>query len=143
MPDFFLPHGVKDFVEAFHWGSRHLFEKLHELGEASAVHVKEKVREARLQGARRILILTHVPPFLEASYFRGRPSEPQSAPFYVNRTLGETLLELAEDQPKVVMEVFAGHTHGRRIYQARDNLVVRVGSARYGRQPKYQEPITV
>jgi predicted phosphodiesterase len=143
MSDFFLPSGISDFVEAFSWGSRHLFDKLRELGEESAAHVKETVREARLQGARRILILTHVPPFLEASYFRGRPSEPGSAPFYVNRSLGDALLELAEQNPKIVMEVFAGHTHGRRVYQARDNLVVRVGSARYGRQPKYQEPITV
>jgi hypothetical protein len=101
------------------------------------------VREARDQGARRILIITHVPPFLEASYFRGRPSEAKAAPFYVNQVLGETLLELADANPRLKLEVYAGHTHGRRTYQPRKNLTVRVGNARYGRPPTFQEQITV
>jgi hypothetical protein len=55
----------------------------------------------------------------------------------VNKTLGEALLELAGDHPDVDFLVLAGHTHGRREFQAAPNLMVRVGEARYGRRPRF------
>jgi len=143
MTDFFMPGGNFDMIRALELGSRHLFKLLLKLGHECGEHIKKTVREAARQGARRILVLTHVPPFLEASYFRGSPSEPTHAPFYVNKGLGDALLELSSELPKVRLEVFAGHTHGPRTYHAAQNLVVRVGSARYGRQPTWQEPVIV
>lgn len=141
LTDFYLPNGVTDLVQAFGLGSHYLFDKLRELGEASAEHIRAACRKARDQGARRVLILTHVPPFLESSYFRGKPSEAKAAPFYVNKTLGDALLEIADEMSNMKFEVYAGHTHGKREYQARGNLVVRVGNARYGRLPTFQKPI--
>lgn len=143
LTDFHVPHGVLDMIRALELGSRHLFELLLELGRASADHVRESVRQAVRRGARRVLVITHVPPFLESSYFRGRPSDPRSAPFYVNRSLGEALLELSSERPDVQLDVFAGHTHGARVHRAADNLVVRVGRARYGSPPVWQEPVVV
>jgi len=143
MTDFHMPSGNPDMIRALGLGSRHLFELLFQLGRECADHVRETVRQAARDGARRVLVLTHVPPFLEASHFRGRPSEPRAAPFYVNRCLGDALLELSSELPDVQLEVFAGHTHGRRVYQAAENLVVRVGAARYGRQPTWQAPVVV
>lgn len=143
MSDFFMPHGNLDMAKALELGTRHLFELLLQLGQASADHIRTNVRQAARQGARRVLVLTHVPPFLESSYFRGKPSEPTHAPFYVNQSLGKALLELSSELPKVQLDVFAGHTHGPREYRASSNLVVRVGAAHYGRQPVWQKPITV
>lgn len=143
MTDFYLPCGVNDLIQAFGRGSRHLFDKLLEFGTECADVITQQVETALNHGARRIIVVTHVPPFLEASYFRGRPSEPSHAPFYVNRTLGNALLEIAKANPKVQFEVFAGHTHGGREYQARQNLNVRVGSAYYTRQPIFQQPIEI
>jgi predicted phosphohydrolase len=143
LTDFYLPNGVKDLVQAFGMGSRCLFDKLQELGANAADHIRLNVLKAWRNGARRILILTHVPPFLEASYFRGKPSVAHAAPFYVNKVLGQTLLEIAEELPQVHLEVFAGHTHGRRIYEARENLTVRVGNARYGRLPTWQAVVEI
>jgi len=143
MSDFFLPHGIMDMAQALSMGSRHLFDLLLKLGQTCAAHVRENVRQAARLGARRVIVLTHVPPFLEASHFRGRPSEPSHAPFYVNRSLGDTLLELSSELRDVRLEVLAGHTHGPRVYQAAENLVVRVGRARYRRQPTWQEPVLV
>jgi len=143
MPDFFLPHGICDLIQALEMGSRLLFEKLYELGLESAKHIRKQVERARDLGSRRILILTHVPPFLQASYFKGKPSEKHAAPFYVNKVLGDTLLEVAEAHPHIQMEVLAGHTHGAREYRARENLHVRVGRARYGRLPTWQTPVEV
>jgi len=143
LTDFYLPSGIKDLIQAFGRGSHHLFEKLRLLGIESAEYIKRQVLKAKQQGARRILIITHVPPFLESSYFRGKPSEARAAPFYVNQALGNMLLDLSEKHPKIQMEVYAGHTHGKREYQARKNLVVRVGAARYGRLPTFQPQITI
>jgi predicted phosphodiesterase len=143
MSDFFMPNGVRDLVQATGFGSRHLFQKLLDLGTECAESISAQVKTARRQGAVRVLILTHVPPFLEASYFRGKPSSDKAAPFYVNRCLGNALMELASNYPAVQFEVFAGHTHGKREYRAAKNLEVRVGSARYGRQPIYQLPVMI
>lgn len=143
MSDFYLPHGILDLAEALEYGTRHLFELLRELGSRCAQHVQLNVRRAVREGARRVVVLTHVPPFLESSYFRGRPSEPRAAPFYVNRCLGDVMLALSSELPHVRLEVLAGHTHGARVYHAAENLVVRVGAARYARQPTWQKPIEV
>ena len=141
LSEFYMPNGILDLVHAFGLSSHALFDKLRELGTASADHIRAMVPKAMYQGARRIMIITHVPPFLEASYFRGKPSEARAAPFYVNKVLGETLLELADKHPQLNLEVYAGHTHGKREYRPRKNLVVRVGAARYGRLPTFQKPV--
>lgn len=143
MSDFHLPHGVHDLIQEISYGSRYLFDKLRELGNEGAESIAEQTRRARYEGAERVLILTHVPPFLEASYFRGKPSSDKAAPFYVNRCLGMALLELAHQFPTMQFEVFAGHTHGKREYWPTENMVVRVGSARYGRQPVFQPTVEV
>lgn len=143
MPDFYAPGGIHDLCHAFGMGTRHLFDILRELGAHSVAHIHDRVIKAYKTGARRILILTHVPPFPEASYYKGRPSEPAAMPFFVNQALGEALLELAEEFPKAKFEVYAGHTHGKREYHACPNLVVRVGNARYGRLPTFQPQIEI
>jgi len=141
MTDFCSPHGIHDLIQALGKGSHELFEKLLELGQNSADHVHMQATKAYRKGARRILVLTHVPPFLGASYYRGRPSEPRAAPFYVNKSMGDVLLDLANEMPDATFEVYAGHTHGKREYRPCENMVVRVGNARYGRHPTFQAPI--
>lgn len=141
MTDFFPPNGIADLIHELGIGSRHLFAKLFRLGREAADEISAQVQQAHAEGAVKIVVLTHVPPFLEASYFRGRPSEPRAAPFYVNRCLGEILLSLAADYPDTKFEVLAGHTHGGREYQPLENLLVRVGTARYGQLPIFQRPL--
>lgn len=141
MTDFFAPNGIPDLIHALGLGSRHLFRRLFELGQEGADEIADQVRRAHTDGATKIVVLTHVPPFLEASYFRGQPSQPRAAPFYVNRCLGDTLLALAGAYPNTSFEVLAGHTHGGREYQAAENLLVRVGNAWYGQPPIFQRPL--
>lgn len=137
MWDLFMPHGIYDLAHALDCGSRTLFKKLEEIAGQCADHICRSAREAVGRGAREVLVLTHVPPFLKASYFRGRPSDRKSRPWYVNKTLGDALLGLADDIPNVNFTVLAGHTHGKREVRISDNLFVRVGAARYGRRPKF------
>jgi predicted phosphohydrolase len=143
MADFLIPGGIVDLAVALDTSSRKLFDLLHRLAKASAEHISSSVRAAASAGASRIIVLTHVPPFLEASYFRGRPSDRRSAPWYVNVTLGDALLALATELPSVSLEVYAGHTHGAKTYRPRPTLTVHVGAARYGRSPRFQMPVYV
>lgn len=137
MADFFLPHGIYDLADALARGAHHLFEAVESIARESADHVVEAATRAIDDGAKKVLVLTHVPPFLEASYFRGRPSDVKSRPWYVNKTLGEALLVLTERHPDVGFTCLAGHTHGERGVHVRDNLYVRVGAARYGKRPRF------
>jgi predicted phosphohydrolase len=142
MADFLRPGGIFDFATALDNSSRKLFELLERLAQSSAEHIASGVRQAARAGARRILVLTHVPPFQEASYFRGRPSSPRAVPWYVNVTLGDTLLALVDEFPEVSLEVFAGHTHGAKVLHPRPTLSVHIGAARYGK-PQFQKPLSV
>jgi len=143
MSDFRMGKGITDLAQQLAWGSSHLFDMLLTLAQASADHIEKQIRQHVQAPIKRVLILTHVPPFHEASYFRGKPSNARSAPFYVNKVLGDMLRKVVSDYPMVEFEVFAGHTHGKKHYQAEENLNVFVGSARYARQPSFQTPIEV
>lgn len=141
MPDFFLPHGVFDLAAALQKGTRHLFAELETLAQESTTCIIAHAQEAIAKGAKHILILTHVPPYHEASYYRGHPADPRSAPWYINVTLGEALTDLAQRTTDVQFDVFAGHTHNPRIYQPLKNLSVQVGAARHGHAPRFQNQV--
>jgi len=143
MTDFRMGKGIFDLAKSLAFGSSHLFDLLLKLAQASADHIENQIRKYIHPPIKRVLILTHVPPFHEASYFRGKPSDQRSVPFYVNKVLGDMLRKVALEYPKIEFEVFAGHTHGKRHYQAEKNLNVFVGAARYERQPTFQTTIEV
>lgn len=101
------------------------------LARASAAACRDRAQAAISVGAKHLLVLTHVPPFRLASLYNGLPSDDHSAPYYVNGTLGLTLLAIAEENPDVQITVLAGHTHNRATYRAALNLTVHVGEADY------------
>jgi Icc protein len=80
-----------------------------------------------------LIIATHVPPFLEASLYQGKPSEPAFAPHFVNLALGQVLLELACQNPEKEITVLCGHTHHLARYSPLPNLTIRVAGAEYNR----------
>ena len=139
----FVQAGVFDLADAARRGKLNLFLALKKLGSQAARAVEEQLHSAVEQGGRRILVLTHFPPFWETSFFRGRRTSANYAPFYVNKSMGDVLEAFAEEHPNVKLEVFAGHTHGKCEVPIRDNLIVRVGSARYSHLPQFQEQVLI
>ncbi|HEY6727232.1 MAG TPA: metallophosphoesterase [Polyangiaceae bacterium] len=87
---------------------------------------------AEHQSPRHVVVATHVPPFQEAAWHEGKPSDDRWAPFFSNRALGETLLRWADREPQIATTVLCGHTHGSGCYRPRDNLTVYTGRAQYG-----------
>lgn len=82
--------------------------------------------------ARDVIVALHVPPFQQAAWHEGKTSDDRWAPFFSSRVTGEVLLRHAARLPATRFRVLCGHTHGAGVFEARDNLVVYTGAARYG-----------
>jgi 3',5'-cyclic AMP phosphodiesterase CpdA len=108
-----------------------LLRRLHGLGDAEAALLRWLLAGA-VRAHRRVVVVTHVPPFGEAAWHEGRPSAPEWAPFFACRATGEALLEAADARPDVELLVLCGHTHGAGEYTPRPNLRVVTGAAAYG-----------
>lgn len=97
-----------------------------------ASHVEACATRAIQDGKKRILVMTHFPPFVEACFYRGKRSEEMALPWYSSKTMGNTLLRLSEQHPDVIFTVLCGHTHSQADVSIRPNLRVIVGDADYG-----------
>jgi predicted phosphohydrolase len=109
--------------------------------------LKEKIKWSLVDRMRRmdckpkpkkVIILTHFPPFRRASLYYGAICEEEKAPFYVNQGMGEYLGNLAADHPDCEFTVLCGHSHSAAHYIPLPNLNVRCGKATYGK-PEIQE----
>lgn len=103
------------------------------LAEQSAELATKKLQAAVQAGYTRILLATHVPPFVECATHEGQPSDADWAPIMVNVTLGDALYAFATENPDITLDVLCGHTHDRCDRMVAPNLRVRVGRAEYGR----------
>lgn len=116
---------------------------LRRLGEESATHLQAGLEAACQLPAKQIVVLTHVPPFREATWHEGQLSGDDWLPWFSCRATGEVLRTAAENHPDKELLVFCGHTHGAGEAQILPNLRVLTGGAEYGR-PRMQrivEPI--
>lgn len=111
-----------------------LLQRLRALGDEAAAHLRADITAAIQGGARRLVVLTHVPPFLEACWHEGATPAPDSpwVPDFTCGATGGVLRTLAERHPGVDFTVLCGHTHGAGTALIQDNLRVRTGAADYG-----------
>jgi hypothetical protein len=76
---------------------------------------------------RRIVVVTHVPPFAEAAWHEGQPSAPAWAPFFACQATGVVLLDIARRWADREFVVLCGHSHGAGEYAPLANLRVTHG----------------
>ncbi len=107
-------------------------QRIEVLGDEAAQHFSNILPEA-LRAADHVVVLTHVPPFVQASWYRGRHSEPDFLPFFTCKAAGDVLKAAMEDHPDKKMTILCGHTHGGGQVQVLPNLIAYTGAARYGR----------
>lgn len=129
--DFYLIHELAGLSK------RARLLKLHELGDEAAAHLRKVLPEA-LKSADHVVVLTHVPPFREAAWYAGRPSDSQWLPFFSCKTVGDMLYTTMQSHPHKRMTVLCGHTHGGGRSAILPNLATWTGPARYG-HPAIQE----
>lgn len=103
-----------------------------EQSNAAAAHLVRSIKSVVAQKKyRTVIVLTHVPPFVEAHYHKGSPGDPAMHPWYTSRTMGSMLLSAAKSNPDIRFEVFCGHTHGKFSLQVTENLFCHVGGSEY------------
>jgi predicted phosphohydrolase len=110
--------------------SRATHETMARLADADTALLRPRLEKAAASYGR-VLVATHVPPFEQASYYRGRPGPSKTMPYYCNTNLGAMLQEVALNNPDVSFEVYCGHTHDARDVQIEKNLWVHVAGAEY------------
>ncbi len=115
--------------------------RLNALGDEAAAHFRAVLPEALAQ-FRRLIVLTHVPPFREACWHRGRVSGDAWLPHFACRAVGEALIEAMAAHPACEMTVLCGHTHSPGEAEVMPGLRVLTGGAEYGR-PEVQRVLTV
>ena len=107
-------------------------EQLHALGDEAATHFRSTLPQA-LGRYRRVIALTHVPPFREACWHRGNLSDDAWLPHFACKAVGDALMEIMSAHPDRELLVLCGHTHSAGEAGILPNLKVRTGAAEYGR----------
>jgi 3',5'-cyclic AMP phosphodiesterase CpdA len=104
---------------------------LHRLGDEAAEYFRRVLPEA-LARYRRVVALTHVPPFREACWHEGRLSNGNWLPHFTCKAAGDAMAEVMRAHPDRELLVLCGHTHGAGEAQVLPNLRVLTGGATYG-----------
>jgi len=138
LTDFFLIEELKRWqLGPRELDRERLRDTLEALGDEAAAHFA-RVLPAALESHRRVIALTHVPPFREAAWYDGKPSDDDWLPFFSCRAVGDCFRQVMRDRPDRQLTVLCGHTHGNGEAQILENLHVLTGGARY-RQPAIQQ----
>jgi hypothetical protein len=111
------------------------------LAEEAARHFESVLEEAASQ-YQDIIAVTHVPPFREAAWYRGRTSAEDFLPYFASKIVGDAMQRVMQAHPKSNLLVLCGHTHGGGEVQVADNLRVLTGEAEYGK-PAIQRVLDV
>ena len=105
--------------------------KMQELAEEAAEHFR-RVLPPTLAKHREVLVLTHVPPFRDATWHRGKVSDPDWLPYFSSKVVGDVLRSVMAAHPRHELTVLCGHTHSSGECRILPNLRVLTGGARYG-----------
>jgi 3',5'-cyclic-AMP phosphodiesterase len=108
-----------------------LVRTLNGLGDEAAARLFPKLERAAASYGH-VVALMHVPPFREAAWHQGRPSDDEWVPFFSCRAVGEVIVSCARAHPRVSFLVLCGHSHGSGVYTPLPNVIVHTAGAEYG-----------
>ena len=100
-----------------------------------------KLLERAVKDSENILVLTHIPPFREATWHAGELSNNDWLPWFSCKATGDVLMRHAEANPGHKFKVLCGHTHSKGRY-AVNNVEVITGASEYG-WPRIHEIINL
>jgi predicted MPP superfamily phosphohydrolase len=110
--------------------------KLESLGDEAAEYLGGVLLSAT-ERFQRILLVTHVPPFREAGWYRGRIQDDDWMPHFTCKAAGDRICDVMRSRPERHLTVVCGHTHGEGYARVLGNVEVFTGGASYG-QPGVQ-----
>jgi 3',5'-cyclic AMP phosphodiesterase CpdA len=101
------------------------------LGDEAARHFEDVLQQAVARFPS-VIAVTHVPPFREAAWHNGRPSDDDHLPHFACEAVGEVMRRIMAANSKSRLLVLCGHTHGSGDVRIAENLQVLTGGAEYG-----------
>ncbi len=105
--------------------------QLRRLAIAEACVAQEKLLAA-FKEHDRVILATHVPPFVEATWHEGKHSDENYLPHFASKAMGDMLRELMGRFHQKQVLVLCGHTHGAGEAKILPNLRVWTGGSQYG-----------
>jgi len=132
---------IIDLFQAKILGKMALLEKMQSLADRDAKQLEVDLKKSiEAYKPKKIIVLTHVPPFENVCLHEGEKTDSGYLPFFASKAIGDVLLKFAEKHSTVEFLVLCGHTHSQACYQVSGNLMVKVGKAEYY-QPEIQEEL--
>jgi Icc-related predicted phosphoesterase len=122
----------------------HLYKRipqLNALGDEEAATLKPLLNEA-LDKYDKVFVLTHIPPWEEATWHEGAHSDPEWLPWFSCAAVGDAIVEAAHEYPDKEIVALCGHTHGSGVSQILENVVAYTGGATY-RFPEIQKLLEI
>ena len=129
---------IEDLVDC---DNQERLRRLNDLGTEAANRLEVYLRAA-LDGHQSVVVLTHVPPYLESCWYQGQIQCNEWTPHFTCGAMGDMLSDVAQAYPHGRIRVLCGHTHHGGRAQIRPNLIVDTGDAHYG-SPHFQTPINI
>jgi len=123
------------------WNRAERLKAMQELADEAVDHFK-KILPKALENHRKVIVLTHVPPFKEATWHQGKTSDDDWLPFFSCKVVGDVLRDIMEQHPSCEMTVLCGHCHSSGECQILPNVMVIIGLAEC-RSPRIQSIIEV
>ncbi len=108
-----------------------LINKLRQMGEEASQNLKNNLEKAA-DRYKRILILTHVTPFVETCTYRDSPGTDRGFPGFLWDSMGIKLKSFAAEHPDTEFMVLSGHTHEDSYARVASNIRAWSSPAEYG-----------
>lgn len=136
--DWFL---VKEFRQLPNMKAR--VEAFRELAKKSCDLLEEKLEKALEQDFKTVYLLTHFPPWKEATRDEGTVLEKFWLPYNVNYGVGQMIERVMKDRKKRNVTVLAGHTHTDAWIHVARNIECKVNKAKYHGYVRNEEHIFI
>jgi len=124
-------------------GKFKLLDAMQQLADSDAKRLKHNLERAiKSHSPKKIIIVTHIPPFKESCIHEGIRTNDDFLPFFSSKATGDVILEIAQQNKEITFLALCGHTHSESYFKACPNLTVKAGGSEY-MQPKIQEVIEI
>jgi len=133
---------ITDLFQAKILGRSQLLIKMQELADFDADQLHKHLMLAVMKHPKRIIVLTHIPPFKEACSHDGKINNDDWLPYFASKASGDVLKSVCIAYPDIDFLVLCGHTHDKTKYCPFPNLTIEAGYAEYN-APEIQKIITI
>lgn len=125
--DFLL---INDLSLPYQYNKDLFLQTIVERAKLLAYELGEQLKQA-VEAYDKIIIATHVPPYMETCWHEGKISDRDWLPWFTSKATGDIIDRFVENYPNKKFMTLCGHVHSKGIYYHRDNSIVYTGAAEY------------